>query len=458
MSARTFAAFFALTTVCVQLGFAQSLPAIPVTIPLTVPAGVPLQVALEKSVTIKKSGVPVAGHLVEPVYVFDRVVIPAGSRILGRVSKVEAVPRMQRARAIVNGDFTPLRKAQVEFSTLLLPDGRRIALHTVVSPGSAKVVHLTAGGKRKGTSRVGGAVSQAQQQARQRVHDTLQQIKAPGKMQRLKQQLKTMATAELPYHRQSFAAGTHFTAELSSPLQLGVARCPAQELAQLGADIPAGSSVHVRLLKGLSSATDRKGEPVQAVVSQPVFSPDHHLILPEGARLDGFLTQAQPARRLGRNGKLRFTFKKIEMPEGESRKIEASLQAADVAGGDHVQLDEEGGAHAVTPKTHFIAPAIDVVLATSSLDGLDGHHRDIANGTRGPDTAGGAIRGGAGFGLAGTIVGLVAHSRPVSSGFAFYGAAWSVYSHIVARGTDVTFPKNTPMEIAFGSHEAPARP
>ncbi|MGB6724356.1 MAG: hypothetical protein WBE74_00545, partial [Terracidiphilus sp.] len=51
---------------------------------------------------------------------------------------------------------------------------------------------------------------------------------------------------------------------------------------------------------------------------------------------------------------------------------------------------------------------------------------------------------------------LLAHSRPVSAGFAFYGAGWSVYTHFVARGVDVVFPKNTPMEIRFGTHDGSA--
>jgi hypothetical protein len=51
------------------------------------------------------------------------------------------------------------------------------------------------------------------------------------------------------------------------------------------------------------------------------------------------------------------------------------------------------------------------------------------------------------------VISLLAHSRPVSAGFAFYGAGWAVYSHFMARGVDVVFPKNTPMEIRFGTHE-----
>jgi hypothetical protein len=56
------------------------------------------------------------------------------------------------------------------------------------------------------------------------------------------------------------------------------------------------------------------------------------------------------------------------------------------------------------------------------------------------------------------VIGLAAHYRPVSATFAFYGAGWSVYTHFVAPGNDVVFPKNTPMEIRFGTHQDPAPP
>ena len=121
-----------------------------------------------------------------------------------------------------------------------------------------------------------------------------------------------------------------------------------------------------------------------------------------------------------------------------------------------MKLDEEGGAHAVTPKTNIIRPAVDVVLALGSLDGLDPHRRLDPDFHQGPDTAGGAVRGGAGFGLVGGVIGLAAHYRPISAAFAFYGAGWSVYTHLVARGIEVVFLKNTPMEIRFGTHEASA--
>ena len=432
--------------------------ATPEMIKLTVPPGVPLHVSLQKPVRIKQAGIPVEGRILVPVYVFDRLVIPAGTAVLGRLTQVDKMPGKRRALAIANGDFTPWRTPHFDFDTLVLKDGTRIALHVTVSRGVPDMVHLVAGGndnKKKG--RVSEAVDQARQDAKQREEQAIQQIKAPGKMKRLEAAL----AAELPYHRQILPAGTSFTAVLKAPLELGQGQPSADELSKIGSEIPPGSIVHVRLVTGLSSALDHKGSPVQAVVSEPVFTNDHQLILPEGARLEGNVTQAVPARRLGRNGQLRFTFRQIQVAQAAPRPVEASLQGVDAASSSHTVVDSEGGAHAVTPKTRYIAPAIDVVLALGSLDGLDPHnHKRIEEGLgpQGPDVAGGAVRGGAGFGLIGSLAGLAAHYRPVSAVFAFYGAGWSVYSHVLARGTDVVFSKNTPMEIRFGTHTGSTPP
>jgi hypothetical protein len=444
-----------LSSLLVRSAVAQTRPVGAEIIPLTVQLGVPLHVVLTKAVPIKHEGVPVEGRLVDAVYVFDRIVIPAGSEILGRVSRVESMSRGQRALAIADGDFTPRRKAHVEFDTLVLNDGRRLPLQAVVSQGVPAVIHLSAGVKGKKKGRVSQAVQQARQEAKARAEDTVIAIKAPGKMKRL----KSILAAEMPYHRQKLAVGTRYTAELTAPLHLGQEQRSSQDLEKVGSEIPPGSLVHVRLVTGLSSAISRKGSAVAAVVSEPVFSRHHQLILPEGARLAGVVTQSRPARRLDRNGQLRFMFRRIDVAARPARRVEASLHAVDAPMSAHLRLDSEGGARAVTPKTRFIAPAVDVLLATSSLDGLDPHnHRRIEEGLgrQGPDYVGGAIRGGAGFGLVGTVVGFLAHFRPVSACFAFYGAGMSVYSHIVARGTDVVFPRDTEMEIRFGTHESPA--
>jgi hypothetical protein len=51
------------------------------------------------------------------------------------------------------------------------------------------------------------------------------------------------------------------------------------------------------------------------------------------------------------------------------------------------------------------------------------------------------------------IVGIAAHSRVVSAGFGSYGAAMSIYSHFLARGRDVVYPKDMAMVIGLGTRE-----
>ena len=277
-------------------------------------------------------------------------------------------------------------------------------------------------------------------------------VTAPGKVQRLKAAL----SARLPYHRPTLPVGTNFTAELKTPLTFGTEILPAHQLEKMGGSIPPGSLVHVRLVSPLSSATDHRDTPVRAVVSQPLFSSDHTLILPEGARLIGTINEAVPARLFGRNGQLRFTFRQLELTPGVTRKVEASLQGVEADSAGHLQLDAEGGAHAVTPKTNYVMPAIDVFLAATSLDLDEGQGIHGGAVGHGADYGGATVRGGASLGFVGAVASLLAHSRPVSAGFAFYGAGWSVYTHFVARGVDVVFPKNTPMEIRFGTHDGSA--
>jgi len=423
-------------------------------IPLTVKPGIPIRVAIEKSVRIKHAGAPVEARVIKPVYVFNRKVIPAGSTLVGSITKIDPVSKKQRLFSFANGNLTPFHRAHIQFDTLVLKNGKRLPIKTAVSPGRMDVVRLVAGGKKQKTGRIHGRIAEARQQIRQSEHQAIAAIKSPHKLKRV----ESILSAQLPFHRQYLAAGTQFVATLKNPLTLGKERVSSQAFKAVGDKIPPSSTVDVWLATPLSSAKDHKGSHVVAIVSRPLFSKSHQLILPEGSRLEGVVTQAVPARRLNRNGKLRFTFTRIKLPHGAWRKVEAGLQAASVAKGAHLKIDSEGGAHAVSSKKKYLMPAIDVLLATSSFDG-DSQTRAVQEGGgQGGDLAGGAVRGGVGFGLMGSLIALAARFQPVTAGFAFYGAAMSVYSHLVARGSEVVFPKDTAMEIQFGTHEGRLHP
>src|ERR1035438_1293662 len=103
-------------------------------ISLSVPSGAPLRLYLTRRVS-KRTGAPVEARLLEPVFAFDREVIPAGTVAKGQVSRVQPVGKWQRVRAILSGDFTPLHTAQVQFRTLILPDGHTVTTQTVETAG-----------------------------------------------------------------------------------------------------------------------------------------------------------------------------------------------------------------------------------------------------------------------------------------------------------------------------------
>src|SRR5271154_1000388 len=124
-------------------------PVPPQTVDLTMPKGAPLQVALDQEVCVKKVGQPVTGRVMEPVYAFDHIVVPVGSEILGEVTKIDPVPGFKRTEAALNADFTPLRKVEVGFHELVLPDGRHFPLHTSVTPGSGQVIELVTAANQK---------------------------------------------------------------------------------------------------------------------------------------------------------------------------------------------------------------------------------------------------------------------------------------------------------------------
>ena len=97
---------------------AQSPP--PQSVVLTVAKGSPLQVALDREVRVRKVGQPVHGRIVEPVYAFDRIVVPVGSEIIGKVTKIETLSGGKRTQAALNADFTPRRKVEIGFDELVL--------------------------------------------------------------------------------------------------------------------------------------------------------------------------------------------------------------------------------------------------------------------------------------------------------------------------------------------------
>lgn len=313
-------------------------------ISLAVADGTALQIALDKEVRVRKIGEPITGRVMQPVYVFDREVIPLGTVARGAITRIDPVSCRQRFLRALNADFTPSHNLVVEFSELDLPDGRHLKLHTNTVPGSGQVLRLlTAGEKEKHT--VKDAASQQMNQVRNQWNRSMSQIQSPYRIH----VAMRYAVAQLPAHPQYIDAGTFYFAELSQPLYFGTASLDNASLSQVGTRPPPGSLVHAALLHSLNSATTRKGEQIEASLSQPLFD-QGHLILPAGTHLRGIVLQVQAAKRWHRNGQLRISFREVLLPNGTVEAVDTRLQGIESDSADNARLDSEGGAKS-TPST-----------------------------------------------------------------------------------------------------------
>src|SRR5215470_10772630 len=81
---------------------------------LVLDRGVPLRVIVTSKPRFRKNE-PVHARIVEPVYAFDREVLPAGTEVLGSISGFRSAPRWKRITALAGGNFTPLREPQLTF-------------------------------------------------------------------------------------------------------------------------------------------------------------------------------------------------------------------------------------------------------------------------------------------------------------------------------------------------------
>ncbi|MGO9589174.1 MAG: hypothetical protein ACLP3K_03895 [Candidatus Acidiferrales bacterium] len=423
------------------------------TVALTVPKGTPIQVALDKEVRIQKIGQSVHGHVVEPVYAFDKLVIPAGTEVTGQIAQVEGVSTGKRVMSALDADFTPVHKVEVEFDEVDLANGKRIPVQTKVILGSGQVIEFVSAAdenQKKGVMDAAAAkTKEAKQQAKQEWNQAMSEVKAPGKIHRVER----FAIAQLPVHPQYIDAGTVYFAELQEPLDFGTEPLTTQMASSIGATPADGSVVQARLMTPLSSATAKKGDEVEAVVSRPLFDGDR-LILPQGSFLKGSVVQVQPAHRPKKNGELRLVFHDLILPEGVEQKVEASLAGVEAAKADNVKLDSEGGAHATSPKTRYLNAAISIGLAgVSTLGDPDAKTPNPAGNTSNR-VAGGAV----GFKAVGIVMGVLVHSRAFGYSMGAYGAGMSVYTNFIARGRDVVFPKDTAMTIGIGTRPPEGAP
>ena len=441
---------------------------------LAVPAGTPLPVVLGKHVPMRK-GVLLNCKLLHAVYADNHKVIPKGSLVKGMVVALKA-DESRRWHARLWGDFTPFHTPIVHFDEVVLPDGEAEQIISDDAANGAPVLQLATPVKLTAHSLIARQIAQAKQQLK----DTVRLVTAPGRMDRLTQ----FVYQQLPYHPERIEAGTMWTATLVKPLmmtatlpgpapvakpKLVVAKKhphpiellkrpdPAPQTAAKAAK-PAGAGSAAKkpataaapdigekplkldayLEQTISSANEKMGNTFDARVAKPVFNANHTIAIPEGAVLVGTITEAKPAKIFGRSGKLRFDFRELKMPgEATSQRVLGTLAGADTNGAQNLKIDVEGGVQS-KPKNRIIVPLVLTFLAGRAMDG-DG------------SAAGHAAVASNGFGIIGRVVGIAVGSRGLAAGIGFYAAGLSVATRWIMRGQNVTFVKNTRIEVTTTS-------
>ena len=295
------------------------------------------------------------------------------------------------------------------FDRLVLADGNSLPIHTDTTVGLSglKTTKYLPKSQRPGV--------------RGMVKDAAEPLRAPNKLQRLRES----ALRSLPYHPEYLDQGTIFNAVLLDPI---TAPLPVESRADV--DLASGENyLRVRLLTPLKSQMIARGEPIKAVVSRPYYNADHVLLYPAGTRLEGTVRKAKSAGWMKRNGALLFSFHSVLTPDGTASSLNATVTVVEAAGYQALAIGQEGDIKATTSILTQLRAPLSLIGPSTALTDSTAWSR--------------AGNGDKGFGLLGA--GAAQVSAVTAVGFGYYGAAMQIYKAFIAKGSNVELPSNTPI-------------
>jgi hypothetical protein len=269
-----------------------------------------------------KVGQTLRARTVYPTYVNDRLALPVGVELVGRIEALDHVAKKKSRTAKLGGDFTPLHTPEIQFERLVFSDGTEAPIQTVMATGGIEVVRfqaLSPGAKNPSLlNRLWG-------EAVGREKATVHTFTAPGKGERLRRAFY----AELPYHPELLVEGTQFAVELSAPLEIADSDSTPRRAAP-AKQVDSAVTLAAELMDDIDSRNALRGTKVRAVVTEPLLDKEGQVQVPQGAILLGEITQAQPAGKWGKGGVLRLSFRELQFPEGLAQKVHGAPVAVDI--------------------------------------------------------------------------------------------------------------------------------
>jgi hypothetical protein len=137
--------------------------------------------------------------------------------------------------------------------------------------------------------------------------------------------------------------------------------------------------------------------------------------------------------------------KNEDQPAGARKEtVYGTLTGAEGNAGQNLSVDSEGNVQANPDKNRFVAPLLLAVTA------MAGQHHDHDDGDGGGGVGGRTVASN-GFGLVARVIALTANNHDVATGFGAYAFAKSIYFRFLIRGQEVTFPKDTQLEVTLST-------
>lgn len=389
---------------------------------VTLPTGTPIYVRLDQNYSMRVGQI-VKAHTSYPVYVGQQLVFPVGTIVTGHI-RILRPAKAERRAGRWNGDFTPFHLPEVMFDEITLPNSAAVPIDTL-GIGQGVQILIIAPDASVRHSLLGKQWEVLKTEAKSSVCI----FTAPAKKDRLTQAL----WHQLPWHPERLSKDSEWGFEIAAPVYVPISNLASSGRVYSG-KLADARTLHAYLVRKVSSAKDKAGASVEAVVSEPLYAEDKRVEVPQGSVLEGTVVEAKSAKRLGRDGKLRFAFTKIRYPEGFEQSIAGGPNGTSTDEAHPLTMDSEGGVKPA-PRDRILRPLLAAFLANSALE------QD--SGSVGLDAAASNS-----FGLIGRVVGAAASSPSVAVGIGYYTALREVYSSWIARGRDVSFKQDTRIEIA----------
>jgi len=373
----------------------------------------------------------IQGRLLDPIYSDNLLVVPRGAMLEGTIATVRPATHKKRLDAKFHGDFTPLSEPVIQWSVLTRHDGSEYPLSAESAGGAGSTLYF-----RKAHTAHTSLMRRAWNTLGSRKDAAVSTVTAPRKWERLQKFL----WSQLPYHPQYLDEGTQYEMALTKDLRVSAQARAVPANLSMQKPLEQVVSVHSRLQTVLDSAKAKPGDPVEAIVTEPIMNAQNQMLIPQGSVLHGKVLRAVPSGRWGRNGILRFSFSEVRWPSGFHQNVDATPTAVEGSSDAKLQVDEEGGV--VRKTNHSVAaPLIMGVLAASALGDDDGGLGKTAVSSNG-------------FALVGRLAAIGIGSRYVGGSIGAVGTGRTIYERWLAHGKDTHFGSDTEIVLEM----SPAHP